>query len=239
MTLSAYLIDDEKHALDLLETYVHRTPGLTLAGSSTNPLLALEELTRATASVDLVFMDIDMPELNGLELAGLLSAGQQVIFTTSFREYGPEAYALSAQDYLLKPVSYERFLRCIQKVRHAAAALTPAGHPDDSFFVKTGNKGSLQKVRPVEIIYIEAALNYMHIKTTAATIITYASIQELLERLPGSYFVRVHKSFIVNTRRISALEHGHIKMDDRSAIPLGRAFREKFFQAVPGLNSFP
>lgn len=235
MNLTAYTIDDEAHALDVLAGYTKLTPGIELIGSSLNPLIALQELSDGL-SPDLLLVDIDMPELNGLALAGMLKHRCKIVFTTSYREYGPEAFELAAADYLLKPIRYERFLACIQKIRSELAPTLHQLPEDHAFFVKSGNKGKLVKIIPDEIVYIEAAQNYMHIVTTQGKIITYMSTQQLQDQLPGSYFLRVHKSFTINTRRIRGFDRAIITMDDKSAIPLGRAYRTAFLNNVPGIN---
>lgn len=232
MNLTTFIIDDEAHALTVLSTFIQRTPGLILSGAETNPLVALQEIGVSLTPPDLIFADIDMPELNGLELAGILGSKSTMVFTTAFREYGPEAYALSAADYLLKPIGYDRFLSCIQKVRLLKRTQLLPLAPEVHFFVKSGNKGHLHKIIPAEVVYIEAALNYMHINSATEKISTHMNITEIQALLPTNQFVRVHKSFIVNIYRIKSFDQAIIKMDDQSAIPLGRAFRTSFLAII-------
>lgn len=236
MNLTAYCIDDENHALQVLSGYIERTPGLSLLGSSTDPLLGLAELSALEAPPDIIFLDVDMPELNGLQLARLLNAQSHLIITTSYREYGPEAYELSATDYLLKPIAYERFMAAVQKARlnHSAASARPEA-PALSFFVKTGTKGHLQKIVPAEVSFIEAASNYMHIHTPAGRIITYMNISELLALLPPTDFVRVHKSFVVNLQAVHSFDQAYITLNSLAVVPIGRAYRPGFMARLVGL----
>jgi two-component system LytT family response regulator len=146
MMLNAYIVDDERHAITVLAGFIARTPGIELAGSSTSPLAALGELGTLPPP-DLLFLDIDMEELNGLEMVRMVDARTRIVLTTSFREYGPEAYALSVADYLLKPVSYERFLQCVQKLRQERSPQLPSASHMPPFFVKTAGCRKLTRRR--------------------------------------------------------------------------------------------
>jgi two-component system, LytTR family, response regulator len=231
MNLTCYLIDDEKPALDILQGFIQRTPGVTLGGLASNPLAGLEEITNQ-GQIDAAFIDIDMPELDGLQLAHLLPARTQVIFTTAFRQYGPEAFSINAADYLLKPVSYERFLLCIQKLKNGADLSKLTTKEPQAFYIKSGNKGKLYRILTEEVVYVEAALNYLHFFTGQERITTYMSLTEVAGQLPAQNFFRVHKSFIVNTKMIQSLEQNHIRMKNQAVVPVGRAFRQAFMSYI-------
>lgn len=222
MIWTVYLIDDEAHALVVLADYISRTPGLSIVGTATNPLDGLHEISTGQPP-DLVFADIDMPVISGLELADLLPASSQVVFTTSFPQYAVEAFEKAAADYLLKPFSYERFLKCIQKVRSAPTQQS-SQMPEHTFYLKNG-KGNLYKIRPSRIIYLEAALNYVNIYMEEEKLTVYLTLKELEETLPDDMFLRVHKSFIINHHHIISVAPGKLQMSNQEQIPVGRLYQ--------------
>jgi two-component system LytT family response regulator len=232
MTITTYIIDDEYHAVEVLTDYIGKTPGLTLTGSSTDPLQALEAITTMQAPL-LTFLDVDMPGLSGIELGKLISGSTKVIFTTSYREFGPEAFELGAADYLLKPISYERFLKCVQKIR------TELSSKDDqhvkepfSFFVKTDIKGKLVRIMANDIIYISSDQNYLHIHLSHEKIKAYLTMSELLEQLPAAQFCRTHRSYIVNLNCVKGVEPGQIRLSNQVVIDLGRTYRDELMQRL-------
>lgn len=227
MNLSCYLVDDEYHALHVLENFVRRTPGLALAGSSEDPLTALAALSHGQAP-DIVFLDIDMPGLSGLELARLLPHATAVIFTTSYRDYGPEAFERSAVDYLLKPIMYERFLASIRRVRERRGP----GAGDDSFFVRAGERGALARVPVGEVRYISGLSNYIQIHLGDRRITTHMPLQEIGELLPPDRFSRIHRSVIVAHPYISAVETDLVRLRDGTELTIGRTYRDAFWEAI-------
>jgi len=231
MNLNCYIVDDEQHAMDILAEFIEQTPGLTLQGSSTRPLTALQEIT--DNAPELTFLDIDMPEIGGLEFAGLVHPLTAVIFTTSYREYAPEAFEKEAADYLLKPISYERFLMSIQKIRRNFVVRDQTPEMDRrSFFVKTGVRGQLVRICIPEIVFISSALNYVEIFTREQKIMTYLSMMEIMEKLPVANFSRIHKCHLVNHDYIRYIEHGAVKMTNQSILPIGRAYRSSFLEKI-------
>jgi len=230
MNLTVYIVDDEFHAIDILRDYIARTPGLELLGFSTSSTEALQAMTTGPVP-NLLLADIDMPELNGLELSALVRPQTQVIFTTSFREYAPEAFDHHALDYLLKPIAFHRFTQCIQKARTAIAPVL-AAPASPGFFVKTGIKGKFQKVMVDEIISIECLENYLRINRTTEPVIAHLSFPEILKILPADRFTRIHKSYVINLHRIAFLEPGQVKLDNGTTLPIGRAYRENLFRLL-------
>ncbi|WP_428331592.1 LytR/AlgR family response regulator transcription factor [Mucilaginibacter sp.] len=227
MNYTCYIIDDENHALELLRDYIEKTPGLTLAGTATNPLVALQEI--AALRPALAFVDVDMPEMSGMQVAELINKYLKVVFTTSFRDYALEAFEKEAADYLLKPISYEKFLKCIQKIRSQSATVSTAERTERAtFFIKTGTKGKLLQIDLNEIIYVAAASNYIDIYTTGQQIVAYLTLRELLEILPAAGFSQIHRSYIVNHAFIHSLEVGQVRMCNQAELPIGRSYREGF-----------
>ncbi|GAA4326235.1 LytTR family DNA-binding domain-containing protein [Mucilaginibacter gynuensis] len=233
MSLSCYVIDDEHHAINVLSDYILNTPGLKLAGSSTNPVFALEEISTISPT-DILFLDVDMPQMSGLTLAGMIPQRIEIVITTAFREYALEAFEKRAADYLLKPIRYDRFLACVQNIRMRKNAPEVQNTSPEYLFVKSGIKGKLVRINIPEILYIQAASNYIEIFTTGQKLITYLSMAEVLERLPGAEFSRIHHSYIVHHRSIRVIEPGQVWIDDKVRIPVGRAYRQHFKDKMAG-----
>lgn len=227
--ITCYIADDEAHAIQTLERYARQTTDVQLVGTATDAAIALEAITRLRPAV--AFLDIGMPGLDGLCLAGLLGASVKIVFVTGRREFGPEAFALSAVDYLLKPVSYERFIQSIGRVRDGLAAPDVQG---SFFFVKTGVKGRLEKINISEIVYISAALNYVEIHFKERTVVTYLSFSDLFEQLSPRQFIRIHKSYIINVQSITLLEYGQVILAGGLTLPVGRVFRETLQEQLSG-----
>src|ERR1700744_2509646 len=167
MNFTCYVVDDEADSVALMTEYIERTPGLELIGSATNPLESLDLLTSKDAP-DITFIDVDMRQLNGMELAGMINVYTTVVFTTAFPEYALQAFEKEAFDFMLKPVNYERFLKCIQKAKRRITKKTPnaALQKNDFFNIKSEIKGRIVKINFDQVIYIEGAVNYIQIYTT-------------------------------------------------------------------------
>lgn len=210
------IVDDEQHALDILTHYIGQTPQLELVAATTNPIEALQIV--ATQAVDLVLLDIQMPELSGMDFIRSINGQCKVILTTAYSEFALEGYELDVVDYLLKPIRLPRFLTAIQK---AATAITQAGktaaHEDDFIFVKTETKGKLLKITLSDIDYIEGMKNYVAIHTGGKKTFVYTSMKEIGERLPGRQFLRIHKSFIIAVDRIAGIEGNKVLLKGISA----------------------
>jgi len=220
MSMSTYIVDDEQHAIDVIADYVLRTPGLTLSGSLRDPVKALAVLNSDTPPT-LVFLDVDMPGLSGLELATLINGQTKVVFITSYREYGPEAFELNAVDYLLKPISYARFLKCVQKLQKESEISLLEDNPD-FIYVKGNEKGKFVKISLPDVLYIKAELHYVDIHFFDETVTTYLTLSELEKKLPIRNFCRVHRSYSVNLQRIKAVEQSRIRLENKELIPIGR-----------------
>lgn len=226
MSLSCYILDDESHAVELLRAFVEKTPGLTLAGTSTQPLVALQAIREQSPAI--VFLDVDMPDLSGLELAGIIGRQATIVFTTSYREFASEAFEKDAADYLLKPIGYARFLACIEKIRRQL----PAAGPQSFFLVKTGTRGSLTRINPGELVYISGLEAYVELHLRDKKLVTYMGLAELLEQLPAAHFSRIHKSYVVNHAFITGIDNGQVLLPGPVRLTIGRAYREEFYQKL-------
>lgn len=233
--VSCYVIDDEKSAINLLVNFIEKTPFLKLIGTSTNPLEAIQILQNS--KVDLVFLDIQMPGITGIELMNIFQGRFNVVLVTASGDFALEGFENNALDYLLKPFSFDRFLKAAQKALAINAFLAPQWQleekEDEYIFVKTESKGKLIKINFKDIIYIEGLKNYLSIYTKADRIITLLNIKDLEERLPSKRFLRVHKSYIISVENIKALDGNQILLTDMKAyIPLGETYREAFFKSL-------
>lgn len=233
--ISCLVVDDEQSAVDLLCAFIRKTPFLTLAGATTNPLEALSLLQ--AQPIDLLFLDIHMPQLSGLDLMRLLPGGTRVVLTTAYSEFAVQGFELEALDYLLKPIAFERFLKAAQKARPAAVSPAVAAAPEatlaDYIFVKTESKGKMAKVDFADIVYVEGLKNYVSIQTLHERVVTLLNIKDLGERLPARHFMRVHKSYIVSLDKIRALDGNQIFLKGMNTfVPLGDTYRPAFFEAL-------
>lgn len=229
MNLNCYVVDDELRAATLLQHYIEKTNGLQFRTSYTYPLAALADSANWPAG-SLIFMDIDMPELSGIALARLSGQQQYIIFTTAFREYGPEAFEQQAVDYLLKPFTYERFLQAIQHVRTKLPQERLM--PEQTIYVKTGNRNTLARVNLHEVRFISGLSNYVEIFLTREKLISYLTLKELEKQLPERYFSRINKSVIVNHQIISRVETDLVILEDGSNFTLGKPYREAFLEKI-------
>ena len=220
---TCYVVDDEPHAIETLVSYIDKAPGLELLGSSTNPLEALD-LINTSVHPDITFLDVDMPQLSGLDLAGLISDRTAVIFTTAFPNHALAAFEKNAVDYLLKPISFERFLNSVKKVsvQLRAHIQNPA---NDHIFIKANIKGKVTRLNFTDIVYVESIKNYVIIYTEKEKMITYLTMKELEAALPPEKFFKVHKSFMVNSERIKTVNGVNILLQNEMMIPLGQMYK--------------
>lgn len=220
---TCYIVDDEIHAIETLTSYIEKVPGLKIVGTATNPLVALDQIN-TEVNPDITFLDVDMPHLSGMELAGLINDRTKIIFTTAFSDYAVAAFEKNACDYLLKPISFERFLNAIKKVSenlqsNSSKALT------DHFFIKSNVKGKVINLSFTDVVYVESVKNYLSIFTGDSKYITYLTMKEIENILPSSQFLRVHKSFIVNTNKIKTIDGSSIQLKNNVAIPVGQTYK--------------
>ncbi|MGF7079738.1 LytR/AlgR family response regulator transcription factor [Mucilaginibacter sp. UYCu711] len=229
MSLKCYVVDDQYHSVEILVEYITSTEGLELHGYSTDPVKALDEVT-SDSPPDVTFLDIEMPELSGMDFAGLANLHTTIVFTTSFQEFAVEAFEKEAFDFLLKPISYARFRKCIQKIRKREAIIKPEKDKiSEYFFVKSDTRGKSVKVVIKDILYVEGAQNYVKIHFQHGNdIMPYLTINEIEQSLPPEQFSRIHQSFIINNSKIKSVEHSRVTMEDDTQLNLGRYYKEAF-----------
>ena len=229
MKLKTIAIDDEPLALRLVSEYIEKTPFLELAGSFDNPLDAIDFLS--SQSVDLIFVDIQMPDLTGIEFARSLENAPKIIFTTAYEKYALEGFKLNAIDYLLKPFSYEEFLKAAQKARKQSeleANVMPSIEANSQFlFLKSEYK--IRRINFNDILYIEGLKDYIKVYTTGEDkpVLSLNSIKALEQKLPEDQFMRVHRSFIVNLNKIDTIERSRI-IFGKTYVPVSDQYKDKF-----------
>ncbi|BAV07587.1 two component transcriptional regulator, LytTR family [Filimonas lacunae] len=222
------VIDDEPLAVKLLADYIRKTPGLELVYSTTKVLEALPVLE--DGGIDLLFLDIQMPELTGLQLIKVLGPRCKVVLTTAYQEYALQSYEYDVADYLLKPVTFDRFALCIQKVRSRLQETTPQPVASAAYiFVKTEYR--VQKVTLDSLLYIEALRDYIAFHTTEEKILSLESMRHMEEVLPAQQFIRIHKSYIINKDNIDFLERGKVVIRGQY-LPIGDTYKEIVQQKI-------
>lgn len=233
--INCLIVDDEPIARDILERYCDQLPYLKVVAKAANALEAktfLQEL-----DIDLLFLDINMPVLDGLSFLRTLRHPPAVIFTTAYREYALDAFDLAAVDYLLKPVSFDRFMiavdKVLEKLQPEVAAGTVVAPPEQQqgeyLFIKSD--GKIFRVGYNSLLYAEASGNYTRVVTDQQVILPAISFSSFVEQLPGSRFVRVHRSYIINISRISHIEGNRVYIGAKE-IPIGSNYREGFLQQI-------
>ncbi|HEX2606815.1 MAG TPA: LytTR family DNA-binding domain-containing protein, partial [Flavisolibacter sp.] len=233
--INCIIVDDEQHAIDILAHYAGLTPYINLVGSSTNPIEALQLV--ATQPVDLVFLDIQMPELSGIDFIKAINGKAKVILTTAYSEFALEGYELDVVDYLLKPIRLPRFLTAVQKavriIEEGVDSARTEEVEDDYIFVKTESKGKLLKINLEDIEYIEGMKNYVAIYRGGQKTMVYTSMKELEEHLPHKHFLRVHKSFIIPVARITGIEGNLVRLQDvKAEIMIGENYKAALMEII-------
>lgn len=233
MILKCYVVDDESHAISVLKRYIDKTPDLMFIGSNENPLEAWNKIESNQVLPDLLFLDVDMPQLPGIELAELVKSKTHIIFTTAYPDYALQAYETDAIDYLVKPITYERFLRSIGKVKLILNSKSSTVVTDeDEFYIKSEIKGKMIKIKFDELVYIEAKGNYLQIKAGSDVHFVYLTLKELEEKLPEKIFIRIHKSFIINQKKIKAIEGNTAFMEGDHQIMIGSKYKANLLSII-------
>jgi DNA-binding LytR/AlgR family response regulator len=239
MILSTAIIDDEPLALALLEKYVAKTPFLQLQGTYNSAVNAIPELNQAP--VDILFLDIQMPEINGMEFSRILSPDTRIIFTTAFSHYALDSYKVNALDYLLKPISYADFLQAANKALKWYELLNApqiptnnrTGAPSEikSIFIRSEHK--LLQVDTASILYIESLKDYVKIRISDSPnpITSLMSMQNIENILPPAVFIRTHRSFIVNIDNIKVIERNRIVFG-KEYVPVSDSYRQRFTESL-------
>ncbi len=233
--IQCIIVDDEQHAIDILVHYVSQVPYLHLAGTTTNPMSALQMVNEQ--KVDLVFLDIQMPELSGIDFIKAIGGKAKVILTTAYSEFALESYELDVVDYLLKPIRFARFLQAVQKafddIREVKETEKPELTDDDHIFVKTETKGKLLRINLKDIDYIEGMKNYVCIYRGGQKTLVYTSMKELEEHLHNKQFMRVHRSFIIPLFKITGIEGNILRLKDVAAeILIGENYKAELMELI-------
>jgi two-component system LytT family response regulator len=235
------IVDDEPLALHILEDYISKVPFMELIKSTTNPIEALTLVQEG--NIDLVFLDVQMPELTGIQFLRIANGKTKVILTTAYPQYALEGYDLDVVDYLLKPIAFDRFFKAAQKAQgiiQPSKVVVPEqvqqqqnDFLSDFIFVKSEHK--IQKVYLHQILFIEGLKDYISIFTTTERIITLQNMKKMEDTLPEKHFIRVHKSYIVALNKIDSIERSRIRIGDK-IIPVGDTYRDEFFKVIDGKN---
>jgi DNA-binding LytR/AlgR family response regulator len=231
--IKCIVVDDEPPAVGILEHYISRVDYLHHLQSFTDPLAALSFINRE--AIDLVFLDINMPQLKGIDLVRSLNAKPMVVFTTAYPDYAVEGFQLHVLDYLVKPIAFERFLQTAQRAYdqvHASATATnneavPAN--EAYIFIKSGTR--MHKVYLHDIYAIEGLREYAQVKTKGQKILTLTRLSELEEALQGKGFIRIHKSHIINISKIDSIEFNQVKVGD-DLVPIGEKYKSSFEDVI-------
>lgn len=235
--IKVLIVDDEPLAQDVLETYIEQLPELLLIKKCSNALEANDALQKH--DIDLMFLDIQMPQLTGTDFLKTLTDPPLVIFTTAYPNYALEGFELNAIDYLLKPISLERFMKAVNKateqieLQRRKEQYTFEGSDQNSFFVKADKK--LVRVKFSDIIYIEGLKDYVIIKIETGRVITLQTMKSLEERLPSNHFRRIHRSFIVNMDKVNAILGNMVEVTEKGQvkhIPIGKNYRDELLEMV-------
>jgi two-component system LytT family response regulator len=235
LKLRCLIVDDEPLARNLLTEYVKKLPYLELVDACSNPLAALEALKKNT--IDLLFLDIQMPEITGITLLKTLQKKPLVILTTAYSEYALESYDLDVVDYLLKPITFDRFLRAVdkasQRTNTASAPATTTDKPGAEItpyvFVKDGTK--LVKIRWDDILYVEGLKDYVTIHTKTQKVVTLQRLKLLETQLPADRFIRIHHSYIVALNAIDTVHKGEVQIGN-TFIPISDSYKKAFKEFI-------
>lgn len=222
--IKCIIIDDEPLAISLLESYVAKIPTLELVYTSENPISGLEYIQNNT--VDLVFLDIQMPQLSGINFMKIAGDQLKYILTTAYSEYALEGYEHSVVDYLLKPISFNRFSKSVSKAEEFFQTKSPA---NSYFFVKSS--GQQIRLNFNDILYVESIKDYVSIKTEREEYIVLETLKSLEQQLPKS-FNRIHKSFIINLDKVKAIDGKQIKLISGRFIPIGDTYKSDFLLKI-------
>ena len=236
MSFKCIIVDDEPLAIEILESYVAKVEQLQLLSTFRNAVSAFTFLQQH--SVDLIFLDIQMPKLSGIDFLKTLKNPPKVIFTTAFRDYALQGFELEIVDYLLKPIPFDRFLKAVAKVLHQPAAASSTSKPDvvpDNYvYFKVDKK--MIKTKMADVLYIESVKDYVKVKTGEREIVTQQKISYLEESLPREQFLRIHRSFIVNLEKIDAYSATDVEIGKHS-IPIGRNYKNDVMKVL-AMNIF-
>lgn len=233
-TIKCLIVDDEAPAIRLLESYVKKVPFLELISSTTNPIEAISSIEKE--DLDLVFLDIQMPTITGIQLSKIIKNKVLVIFTTAYPQFAIESYELNAVDYLLKPFEFERFYSAILKIKPTEKENTTTNSFAEFIFIKTDGKNNFEKVYTKDILYIESLKNYVSVHLKDKQIITYSTLKHFETELSSKNFIKIHKSFIVSIQNINKTDSLTVYLSNGKNLPIGETYKKDFFEAINKLQ---
>jgi two-component system LytT family response regulator len=234
--MNCYIVDDEKHAIDILTRYISKTPDLDLKGFSTVATTGIKEIKKLNC-IDIVFLDVDMPDLSGIETAKLLPDNIGVIFTTAHSSYAFDAFELNAIDFLLKPISYARFVKAMNKAEDTYKERDSTQNANNTLFINPGERGKIIQLALNTITYVEGLKNYVIIHTSERKKhITYLTMNDIQAALPESDFTRIHRSFIVRKDQIESIEGNRVFLLGRIELNLGISYKNEFLEMISMLT---
>lgn len=233
--INCLIVDDEQHAVQILTNYVSKTPHLNLIKATTSNMEALDIVKQQ--HIDLIFLDVQMPGLTGLDFIKLIDEKTKVIFCTAYSEFAFAGYEHDVVDFLMKPIAYTRFLKAVQKATNLIASAVQNESEeeleDDYIFVKSEYKGKMIKINLDDIDYIAGMKNYVAIYRGKDKILALLNMKDLEERLPKKKFMRVHKSFIIALNRVTVIEGNHVVLQNITAsVPLGEIYKQAFMERI-------
>ncbi|MBC5838515.1 LytR/AlgR family response regulator transcription factor [Flavobacterium muglaense] len=228
--IKCIVIDDEQPAIDIMKHYISKIPELDLIGTYNNPLIGMQEIKKK--NVVLVFLDIQMEEMTGLEVMNIISENVKVILCTAYPQFALNGYDLDAIDYLLKPISFDRFSKAVKKALSTIPVNSSVNNlvtlDENHIFIKTEQKGKLIKIYFKDVYYIEAMGNYIAFHQSKNKIMAYSTLKDLVDILPTHTFMRVHKSYIVALPKITMIENGFVALSNGHRISIGANYKEVF-----------
>lgn len=226
------VLDDEQHSIEILSEYIDKMPNLNLIGTFKNPIEAIPFIQNT--NIDIAFLDVQMPNITGLQFLKLLNPNTKVVLCTAYSQYAIDGFELNVSDYLLKPISFERFLKCIQKLNDSTNNVLPNNNSEinnEYIFVKADAKGKYIKIQLKDINYIEGLGNYQKIKLADSQIVCQLKLKNLEQQLSPFGFIRVHKSYLVPLAKISQIEGNKLSIGN-DKIPIGDSFKEAMFELI-------
>lgn len=234
--MNCIIVDDEPIAREILESYIKKTPTINLIKSCKNVKEALE--ITSYSNIDLILLDINMPDISGMTLAKVIDKKIKVIFTTAYREYAVDGFNIQAVDYLLKPISFERFSQAIAKyvdlIEFSEIKKTPILEQAKNDFIFVRSDRKMIKINFNEILYIESLSDYLKIHTTKKTIITRETISNMEVKLPNTNFLRIHRSFIVAISKIETYTNEFVEVNNK-ALTISRSYKDLVLKSLNNL----
>jgi len=232
--MNCIILDDEPHAIDVLKRYVEKTPSLVLKGTFRNPLKALDFLHKE--AVDLIFLDVNMPNLTGIQFLKALKIKPLIIFTTAYSSYAAESYEWDAIDYLVKPITLERFLKAVGKARDvcevtSGARISPVSVTGQEEVISLKSGRQTYRVKLSGILFVSKQSNYLEINLLDRKVLIRANMADVFSWLPEDRFCRIHKSYVVGLRHVGVIESNQIRIN-KLILPLGSSYRKNFMERI-------